>query len=123
MNKKVKILILNLPLVIMILIILQTPILANNEILSKTHSSKLQAVTSYNLNKNNYSTWANTVTSHLYLNGESITRVEYILNYNPDEKYVLIEDYDKKFNLKSQKKIKPELPIWGAFLLERIITF
>lgn len=70
-----------------------------------------QPVSSSNKNKQDYTTYGDTVKSYLYENETGgLTRVEYTNNQ------VVIEDYDSSFHYLSGKTLAPELPIWGGFL-------
>ncbi len=64
---------------------------------------------SSNINKQDYTTYGNTVKSYLYENGAGVTRVEYVNGS------VIVEDYDASYNLTKSRSIQAELPIWGGF--------
>lgn len=72
----------------------------------------LTAATSNNAGAENYAWYyANTVKSYLFDDGEGFTRVEYLSS----EAKVVIEQYTNDFQLKSQRFLNPELPVWGGF--------
>ena len=76
---------------------------------------------SYNKHAQQYTNnqrWAETVKSHLFVNPSgNLTRVEY---YNGK---VIVEDYDSKFQIQSNRSIPMELPIWGGFFAGETYNF
>ncbi len=64
---------------------------------------------SANQNRQNYSTWANPVQSYLYESGGGLTRVERIGGA------VVVEEYDRAFQLTGSRTLELELPLWGGF--------
>ncbi len=80
-------------------------------------AAETQPAVSSNKNRQDYTTYGKPVTSHLYANGEGLTRVEYI------DGQVVVEDYDSAFHLQSSRTIAPELPIWGGFYAGETFNF
>lgn len=65
-----------------------------------------------NAGKNEYTSWnrwSKPVQSYLFDNGNGLTRVEQANNE------VLVEEYGRDYQLKTQKKLSMELPLWGGF--------
>lgn len=85
------------------------PVITSGTPISKITNSG--AVKSKNINAQDYSVYyASTVKSYLYANNQGgLTRVEYVNGS------IVVEDYDRSFNLLSSWSTQPELPIWGGF--------
>ena len=68
--------------------------------------------TGSNENDQDYSVWASTIKSHLYVCSDGkLMRVQYITSDNK----ILIEYYDSSLNLVSQKTVSPDFSVFGGF--------
>ena len=78
--------------------------------LSPAVSAAGSPVESRNINRQDYTTYGNVVTSYLYENSDGgVTRVEYTGGE------LVIEDYDRSYELADSRTIEPGLPVWGGF--------
>lgn len=114
-------------LLMLIVVVLGTSLFTSNLVADDGNSTQSllanQLPVSYtNINNQIYYNYSRPISSHLYVDGKVINRVETISSYYHDENdnyvdknYILVESYDEKFNIKGQRAIEQELPIWGGF--------